>query len=161
MDSSKLDDELFERAISGYREAFLVNLAHLPETERNRLWTDRLTKFMPAPSGSSRQAVDSIESLSTGLGDIDGSSGTSSTNPTPTNPGSFEKLGKRTRQDASRPGPGLLSAKRRATVRLPGSLSSRYIPCFVPPVYLGCVPGLTVDRLRKMRLFLPGPQPLP
>ncbi|KAJ5818927.1 hypothetical protein N7474_004518 [Penicillium riverlandense] len=42
------DDELFTRAISGYREAFLVQHSHLSESERNQLWSQRLSQFLPA-----------------------------------------------------------------------------------------------------------------
>ncbi|KAJ6172763.1 hypothetical protein N7470_001830 [Penicillium chermesinum] len=41
------DDELFIRAISGYREAFLDRHAHLPEAERNQLWSRRISQFLP------------------------------------------------------------------------------------------------------------------
>lgn len=42
------DDELFTSAISGYREAFLVQHAHLSEPERNQLWIERLSQFIPS-----------------------------------------------------------------------------------------------------------------
>ncbi|KAJ5521111.1 hypothetical protein N7463_001564 [Penicillium fimorum] len=42
-----LDDELFTSAISGYREAFLVQHSHLSEDERNQLWIERLSQFIP------------------------------------------------------------------------------------------------------------------
>ncbi|KAJ5937572.1 hypothetical protein N7454_003914 [Penicillium verhagenii] len=42
------EDELFTRAISGYREAFLVRYSHLPEAERNQLWSHRISPFIPA-----------------------------------------------------------------------------------------------------------------
>lgn len=42
-----LDDELFTSAISGYHEAFLVQHSHLPEDERNQLWIERLSQFIP------------------------------------------------------------------------------------------------------------------
>ncbi|EKV06396.1 hypothetical protein PDIG_77630 [Penicillium digitatum PHI26] len=44
-----LDDELFTSAISGYHEAFLVQYSHLPESERNQLWIERLSQFIPVP----------------------------------------------------------------------------------------------------------------
>lgn len=86
-----LDDELFTSAISGYREAFLVQHSHLSEDERNQLWIEQLRRFIPAPS------------------DRD------------TNWQSAGSLRKRTRQDATpRTLPysdsGLPQAKRRATV---------------------------------------------
>ncbi|OQE36722.1 hypothetical protein PENCOP_c011G02797 [Penicillium coprophilum] len=43
-----LDDELFTSAISGYREAFLVQHSNLSEDERNQLWIERLSQFIPA-----------------------------------------------------------------------------------------------------------------
>ncbi|KAJ5193566.1 hypothetical protein N7449_009708 [Penicillium cf. viridicatum] len=43
-----LDDELFTSAISGFYEAFLVEHSHLPESERNQLWIERLSQFIPA-----------------------------------------------------------------------------------------------------------------
>ncbi|KAJ5349495.1 hypothetical protein N7541_007222 [Penicillium brevicompactum] len=42
------DDELFTSAISGYREAFLVQHSHLSEPERNQLWIERLSQFIPS-----------------------------------------------------------------------------------------------------------------
>lgn len=48
MASNQSDDELFTRAISGYREAFLVRHSHLPETQRNQLWRQRISAFLPA-----------------------------------------------------------------------------------------------------------------
>ncbi|KAJ5528299.1 hypothetical protein N7513_012458 [Penicillium frequentans] len=42
------EDELFNRAISGYREAFLVRYSHLPEEQRNQLWSHRISPFIPA-----------------------------------------------------------------------------------------------------------------
>lgn len=41
------DEELFKSAISGYRDAFLVRHSHLPESERNRLWSQQLSQFIP------------------------------------------------------------------------------------------------------------------
>ncbi|CAI7636737.1 unnamed protein product [Penicillium glandicola] len=84
------DDELFTSAISGYREAFLVQHSHLSESERNQLWIERLSQFIPVSN------------------DLD------------TNWQSAGSLGKRTRQDATpRTLPysdaGLPQAKRRAT----------------------------------------------
>ncbi|KAJ6129408.1 hypothetical protein N7512_002188 [Penicillium capsulatum] len=42
------DDELFTRAMFGYRQAFLVRHSHLPESERNHLWKQRISQFIPA-----------------------------------------------------------------------------------------------------------------
>lgn len=146
MDPSKLDDDLFERAISSYRDVFLVHYAHLPEEERNQLWTKRLTHFIPAPSSSKGRTVGPDEAVTTGLSNTDEHSGTADINMATIDLGpSSEYLGKRTRHDASRQPPGFQSAKRRATVCLPGStplsLSLPVIP-FVPPVYLGYVPWI-------------------
>ncbi|KAJ6134714.1 hypothetical protein N7523_001036 [Penicillium sp. IBT 18751x] len=49
MTSNQADDELFTRAISGYRDAFLVRHSHLPEFERNRLWRQRISAFIDHP----------------------------------------------------------------------------------------------------------------
>jgi hypothetical protein len=43
-----LDDKLFTSAISGYREAFLVQHSHLSESQRNQLWIEQLSRFIPA-----------------------------------------------------------------------------------------------------------------
>ncbi|CAG7915791.1 unnamed protein product [Penicillium olsonii] len=84
------DDELFTSAISGYREAFLVQHSHLSEPERNQLWIERLSQFIP-----SRDRNDWNDWKPAG------------------------NLGKRTRQDATPrtlpSGAGLPRAKRRAT----------------------------------------------
>ncbi|KAJ5706723.1 hypothetical protein N7488_006524 [Penicillium malachiteum] len=45
------DDELFMRAISGYRDAFLDRYSHLPEAERMQLWSSRISPFIPAING--------------------------------------------------------------------------------------------------------------
>ncbi|KAJ6186731.1 hypothetical protein N7519_008032 [Penicillium mononematosum] len=85
-----LDDKLFTSAISGYREAFLVQHSHLSESQRNQLWIEQLSRFIPA------------------------------SNDGDTNWQHAGSLGKRTRQDATpRTLPcsdsGLPQAKRRAT----------------------------------------------
>ncbi|KAJ6127742.1 hypothetical protein N7471_008959 [Penicillium samsonianum] len=85
-----LDDDLFTSAISGYHKAFLVQHSHLSESERNQLWIERLSQFIPA------------------------------SNDRDTNWQPAGSLGKRTRQDATpRTLPysdsGLPRAKRRAT----------------------------------------------
>lgn len=102
-----LDDELFTSAISGYYEAFLVEHSHLPESERNQLWIERLSQFIPASN--------------------DGDS----------NWQHAGSLGKRTRRDATpRTLPysdsGLPQAKRRATVRVTLVTCSNLI-CSAPP----------------------------
>jgi hypothetical protein len=43
---SLADDDLFTRAVSGYREAFWDRHQHLSEAERNLAWTQRLSQFM-------------------------------------------------------------------------------------------------------------------
>ncbi|KAE8151090.1 hypothetical protein BDV25DRAFT_100006 [Aspergillus avenaceus] len=99
------DDELFTRAISGYRDAFLVRHSHLSEMERNELWTQRLSQFMPATASSSSPSYRPVS----GSGIID-------------NGGlSLEKSGKRSRQDTPRtlPGSGLPPTKRRVTTPEP------------------------------------------
>ncbi|CEJ57851.1 hypothetical protein PMG11_06529 [Penicillium brasilianum] len=42
------DEQLFTRAMTSYREAFLVRHAHLPESQRHQLWTRQLSQFIPA-----------------------------------------------------------------------------------------------------------------
>ncbi|KAJ5781335.1 hypothetical protein N7457_006495 [Penicillium paradoxum] len=84
------DDALFTSAISSYREAFLVQHSNLPESERNRLWIQQLSPFIPA------------------------------SNDRDTNWLPAGNLGKRTRPDATprtlpNPDSGLPRAKRRAT----------------------------------------------
>ncbi|KAL4892517.1 hypothetical protein BDV59DRAFT_193692 [Aspergillus ambiguus] len=100
------DDELFTRAISGYRDAFLVRYAHLPEAERMRLWTQRLSEFMsPTDASSTSNAYRPVSGSS--LLDDGGSA--------------VEISGKRTRQDIPRtlPGSGLPPTKRRVTTPEP------------------------------------------
>ncbi|KAF3391703.1 hypothetical protein F1880_007911 [Penicillium rolfsii] len=41
------DEQLFARAMTSYREAFLVRHAHLPESQRHQLWRQQLTRFIP------------------------------------------------------------------------------------------------------------------
>ncbi|KAJ9191023.1 hypothetical protein DTO027B5_643 [Paecilomyces variotii] len=91
------DDELFTRAISGYRDAFLVQHSHLSESERNHLWSQRLSQFMTvtAPQDVSTNASDMLNAA----------------NASPP-----DSIGKRTRQDVPRTIPsGIPPAKRRAT----------------------------------------------
>ncbi|KAF7589703.1 hypothetical protein BBP40_003950 [Aspergillus hancockii] len=105
MATNMADDELFTRAISGYRDAFLVRHSHLSETERNELWSQRLSQFMPATASSSSPSYRPVP----GSGILD-------------NGGSLlEKSGKRTRQDTPRtlPGSGLPPTKRRVTTPEP------------------------------------------
>ncbi|KAL3428927.1 hypothetical protein BDV09DRAFT_190561 [Aspergillus tetrazonus] len=96
------DDELFTRAISGYRDAFLEQHSHLPESERNQLWSQRLSQFMPTTTA--------VSPTSPAYRPVSGSSilghDTSS-----------EKSGKRTRQETPRtlPGSGPPPTKRRVT----------------------------------------------
>ncbi|OJJ46223.1 hypothetical protein ASPZODRAFT_2076831 [Penicilliopsis zonata CBS 506.65] len=97
MAATVMDDDLFTRAISGYRDVFWKELSHLPESERNELWSQRLNQFIPSTA---------VSSPSMNLG------------PSP----ALEKSGKRLRQDTPRTLPsgttGLPLAKRRATVRV-------------------------------------------
>lgn len=107
MAGTMADDELFTRAISGYRDAFLDRHSHLPESERNELWSQRLSQFMTTTASSS---ISSVASSSyrpvpgSGLPEDGGAA--------------LEKSGKRLRQDTPRtlPGSGLPPPKRRVTV---------------------------------------------
>ncbi|KAL5333405.1 hypothetical protein BJX70DRAFT_403595 [Aspergillus crustosus] len=94
------DDELFTRAISGFRDAFLDQHSHLPEPERIQLWSQRLSQFMPTTAVSPTTPAYRPVPGSSILGH-----------------NSSEKSGKRTRQDTPRtlPGTGLPPTKRRAT----------------------------------------------
>ncbi|KAA8648317.1 uncharacterized protein ATNIH1004_004202 [Aspergillus tanneri] len=97
------DDELFTRAISGYRDAFLDRHSHLSEAERNQLWGQRLSQFIPATASSSNSYRPVPSS-----GILNGGS-------------TLEKSGKRIRQDTPRtlPGSGLPPTKRRVTTPEP------------------------------------------
>ncbi|KAJ5354404.1 uncharacterized protein N7496_012837 [Penicillium cataractarum] len=44
------DEQLFTRAMTSYREAFLVRHSHLPESQRHQLWTQQLNQFQFIPS---------------------------------------------------------------------------------------------------------------
>lgn len=90
------DDDLFTRAVSGYRDAFWDRHQHLSEAERNLAWSQRLSQFM-----------------------TDGNASTSKTLPGP----SPDTLGKRTRQGPRTV--EVSSAKRRATVCYGSSPSPR------------------------------------
>lgn len=90
------DDDLFTRAVSGYRDAFWDRHQHLSEAERNLAWSQRLSQFM-----------------------TDGNASTSKTSPGP----SPDTLGKRTRQGPRTV--EVSSAKRRATVCYGSSPSPR------------------------------------
>ncbi|RAL04640.1 uncharacterized protein BO80DRAFT_483071 [Aspergillus ibericus CBS 121593] len=111
MAGTMADDELFTRAISGYRDAFLVRHSHLPESERNELWSQRLSQFMTTTASSSTSPSASSSSYrpvpGSGLLEDGGSA--------------LEKSGKRTRQDTPRtlPGSGLPPPKRRVTTPEP------------------------------------------
>jgi hypothetical protein len=43
---STADDDLFTRAVSGYRDAFWDRHQHLSEAERKLAWTQRLSQFI-------------------------------------------------------------------------------------------------------------------
>ncbi|PYH48018.1 uncharacterized protein BP01DRAFT_379929 [Aspergillus saccharolyticus JOP 1030-1] len=111
MAGTMADDELFTRAISGYRDAFLVRHSHLPESERNQLWSQRLSQFMTTTASSSASSFDASSSYrpvpGSGVPEDDGAA--------------LEKSGKRTRQDTPRtlPGSGLPPPKRRVTTPEP------------------------------------------
>ncbi|PYH78812.1 hypothetical protein BO82DRAFT_149661 [Aspergillus uvarum CBS 121591] len=111
MAGTMADDELFTRAISGYRDAFLVRHSHLPESERNQLWSQRLSQFMTTTASSSASSFDTSSSYrpvpGSGVPEDDSAA--------------LEKSGKRTRQDTPRtlPGSGLPPPKRRVTTPEP------------------------------------------
>ncbi|KAL2000891.1 hypothetical protein VTN02DRAFT_2479 [Thermoascus thermophilus] len=88
---SMADDELFRSAISSYRDVFLVRHSHLPESERNQLWSQCLSQFMPGAMSSSAPADSGFLSHH------------------------HHGFGKRSRQDIPRTLPGHPPAKRRAT----------------------------------------------
>ncbi|KKK22296.1 hypothetical protein AOCH_007672 [Aspergillus ochraceoroseus] len=101
------DDELFTRAISSYRDVFLDQYSHLPELERNQLWSQRLSQFIPDTVSSSSSTTIPTNSA---YRPVPGSG-------IPDQGSSTEKSGKRTRQDTPRslPGSGLPPTKRRVT----------------------------------------------
>ncbi|KAL4942949.1 hypothetical protein BDV06DRAFT_154005 [Aspergillus oleicola] len=102
MSVTMADDDLFKRAISGYRDAFLERNSHLPEEERNQLWGQQLSQFiMPTTAVSPTSPAYRPVSGSSILG----------------HDSSSEKSGKRTRQETPRtlPGSGLPPTKRRVT----------------------------------------------
>ncbi|KAL3497153.1 hypothetical protein BJX62DRAFT_231766 [Aspergillus germanicus] len=100
------DDELFTRAISGYRDVFLDQYSHLPEEQRNQLWSQKLSQFMPPTAVSPTAPAYRPVSGSSILGQ---------------NTTSSEDSGKRTRQDTPRtlPGSGPPPTKRRVTTSDP------------------------------------------
>ncbi|KAL2817424.1 hypothetical protein BDW59DRAFT_132733 [Aspergillus cavernicola] len=101
MSVTMADDELFTRAISGYRDAFLDQHSHLPEPERIQLWSLRLSQFMPTTA---------VSPTTPGYRPVSGTSILGQDT-------SSENSGKRTRQDTPRtlPGSGPPPAKRRVT----------------------------------------------
>lgn len=46
--SSNSDDDLFRRALSGYRDAFFSAHSHLPGPDRERLFNERISQFTPS-----------------------------------------------------------------------------------------------------------------
>lgn len=134
------DDDLFARAISGYRDAFLIEHSHLPESERNQLWNQRLSPFLDASGASNYQRAHPVPARQKGP--------------------SLGSFGKRARQDAFRisHGSGTPSAKRRVTVcalrfrfRFPASVFAFRSPVpdereLPPPKDF----GLTIGRLRTL-----------
>lgn len=94
------DDLLFTKAISGFRDAFMIQYAHLPESHRNQLWSQRLSQFLPTSTTGCESGHSAPEA-----GFLDHSC-------------SLLDTGKRPRPDTPRtiPDYGLPPAKRRATV---------------------------------------------
>lgn len=107
------DDALFTRAISGFRDVFMDQHAHLPESHRNQLWSQRLSQFLPSSSAANPACEVAHSAPNPGFLD-------------PENAGFLSMSGKRRRQDTPRiiPGSGLPLAKRRATVCHPGHPSA-------------------------------------
>lgn len=103
MPVNMVDDDLFTRAISGYRDVFLDQHSHLPESERLQLWSQRLSQFLPPTA---------VPPTTPAYRPVAGCN-------IPGQDTSSEKSGKRTRQDTPRtlPGSGLPPTKRRVTVR--------------------------------------------
>ncbi|KAL3473353.1 hypothetical protein BJX99DRAFT_199608 [Aspergillus californicus] len=101
MSVTPADDELFTRAISGYRDVFLDQHSHLSEAERNHLWSQRLSQFIPATTA--------VAPTTPAYRPVSGSSILGQD--------TSENSGKRTRQDTPRtlPGSGPPPAKRRVT----------------------------------------------
>ncbi|KAJ5999692.1 hypothetical protein N7481_000101 [Penicillium waksmanii] len=100
------DEELFKSAISGYRDAFLVRHSHLPESERNRLWSQQLSQFIP---------VDREDAA-------------------PGKPGKPGKRTRQDATPRTLPGSGPPEAKRRATPGSPGDPRAAARPfTIIPP----------------------------
>ena len=137
---TKADDELFTRAISGYRDAFLVEFSHLPEPERNELWSRRLQQFLTAPVSNSHKVR--------GSGTLGNGTSTG-------------KSAKRARQDntsrtlhGSGSGTGLPLAKRRATVCDLGLLSPPFLCLSVSPSRSTCATSLSLSANNPWIVFL-------
>lgn len=105
-------DLLFTRAITSTRELFWTEHSHLPEPERQRLWSQYLARFMTNPSADAPAASS----------DVDADDG-----------GVSLSFGKRSRPEVPSPSPSTLPldippAKRRVTVGVPTLASP---PCFL------------------------------
>lgn len=101
MSATMANDDMFSTTISMYRDYFMDQHSHLSESERNQLWSQRLSSFIPTTaSSSSYRPVPGSDFL-----DLDASP--------------CEKSGKRTRQETPRtlPVSGPPPTKRRVTVR--------------------------------------------
>lgn len=70
MESLKLDEGLFERAVSGRRDISVDQFTHLPK-ERSQLRSERLSRFIPTPS-LGNQAANRSEAQSTGIRTLGG-----------------------------------------------------------------------------------------
>jgi len=159
MDAPKVDEGLFFRVISGYRDLFLSEHAHLSESGRHQLWTQQLAQFIPASFETGSTSPDTGDSLTSGMTtsrsnshigpSLDSNSGSNNNNITGVGVKNIN-LGKRTRQDAPRTGSGVSPAKRQATVCLLGPLFQPSLRSSVPSL-LPQHPSwnLTIGRLRN------------
>ncbi|PLB37112.1 uncharacterized protein BDW47DRAFT_40000 [Aspergillus candidus] len=103
MSATMANDDMFSTTISMYRDYFMDQHSHLSESERNQLWSQRLSSFIPTTaSSSSYRPVPGSDFL-----DLDASP--------------CEKSGKRTRQETPRtlPVSGPPPTKRRVTTPEP------------------------------------------
>jgi hypothetical protein len=153
-----IDRTLFTRAISGYRDAFLSEYAHLPKSDQDQLWTQQLAEFIPvaetgAPdtSGVTTGRSHSYSGPSSDSTGNNNGSGSNSNNIASVSTKNVN-LGKRTRQDASRTGSGVSPAKRQATVCLLVLYSN--LPSVVPSPSTPSW-NLTISRLRNPSMNRP------
>lgn len=54
------DDELFTRAVSGYKEAFWSQHQHLSESQRGELWAQRLSQFLTTTTSTTNSSSTAI-----------------------------------------------------------------------------------------------------